>query len=89
MGGGRLQIQRGFAFDPFGIIGGRIEAHPGSTVALGALQSYAYVEDAVLAVIDDDDPLTTAPMFEFINADLKDVTLEGNFKLRGATILGR
>ncbi len=87
IGGGRLQINRSFGF-PFGVIGGRIEAHPGSTVALGTLTAYAYVEDSVLAMIEDNDPLTSEPRFEFSNADLKDVTLEGNFKLSGATILG-
>jgi hypothetical protein len=85
-GGGRLQITRGSTFgDPFGIIGGRIEAHPGSTVSM---QAYTYVEDAVLALIEDEDPLTSAPSFQFVNAELKDVTLEGSFKLSGATIVG-
>jgi hypothetical protein len=88
-GGGRLQIQRGYAFDdPIGIYGGRIEAHPDSTVAIGSGSTYGYIEDAVLATVDDDDPLTSAPSFEFFNTRLQDVSLEGNFKLSGATILG-
>ncbi|MEX0611869.1 MAG: hypothetical protein WD738_17480 [Pirellulales bacterium] len=89
MDGGRLQIQRGFFFDPFALIGGRIEAHPGSTVSLGTVQqSTMLVEDAVLAMIDDEDPLTAAPKFEFYSAELKDATLEGNFKLTGAHFIG-
>ena len=88
-GGGKLQIQRGFVFDNnFGILGGRIEAHPGSTVAFGSPSSYGYIEDAVLAMIDDDDLQTAAPKFEFASTTLKNVTLDGNFKLSGATIEG-
>lgn len=88
-GGGKLLIQRGnFSFD-FGVRGGRIEAYPGSTVAIGATNgsSTAYVEDSVLAVMDDNDPNTAVPVFQF-NGELKNVTLQGKFLMSGASIIG-
>jgi hypothetical protein len=86
--GGRLIIQRGNSSNSFGVVGGRIESHPGSTVTLGTITIPTYVEGSVLALVDDEDPLTAAPKFEFAKAGLKDVTLEGNFKMSGATIMG-
>jgi hypothetical protein len=86
-GGGRLQIQGQFMqfANPVSIVGGRIEAHPGSVVAL---QQYSYVKDAVLALIEDEDPLTSAPRFEFTGGKLENVALEGLIKISGATFLG-
>ena len=89
-GGGKLQIQQGFiSGTTVALRGGRIEAHPESTVVLGTnlSQGPVAVEDAVLAMVDDTNPLTNAPAFEFF-AKLTDVTLEGNFKLSGTDIVG-
>ena len=58
---------------------GRIEAYPGSTVVLGTDFSTVAVEGSVLAAVDDTDPLTAAPAFQF-NAKLTNVSLEGNFR---------
>ena len=67
--------------------GGRIEAYPGSTVVLGTDFSTVAVEGSVLAAVDDTDPLTAAPAFQF-NAKLTNVSLEGNFRFTGATFVG-
>ena len=88
--GGKLQIQQGsIPGTSVALRGRRIEAHPESTVVLGTnlSQGPVAVEDAVLAMVDDTDPLTNAPAFEFF-AKLTDVTLEGNFKLSGTDIVG-
>lgn len=88
-GGGKLQIQRGnFSFD-FGVRGGRIEAYPGSTVSIGATNGTAtgYVEDSILALMDDTDPNTPTPIFQF-GGELKNVTLQGKMAMGGASIIG-
>ena len=87
-GGGKLQIEtQNTSFTSFSILGGRIEAYPGSTVVIGSGNAVTYVEDSVLAAIDDVDPLTAAPAFQF-NSQLKDVTLEGKLPFSGATFTG-
>src|SRR5262249_25014364 len=47
-----------------------------------------YVEDSVLAIMDDTDPNTASPVFQFGSAELKNVTLQGKFVMTGASIIG-
>lgn len=90
-GGGKLQIVRGNLSYDFGVRGGRIEAYPGSTVLFGSTSGYApaYVEDSVLAAMDDTDPSTAAPSFQFVSgSEFKNVTLQGKIGMGGASIIG-
>jgi hypothetical protein len=89
--GGLLQI-RATTSSSNRIVGGRIEAHSGSKVIFNSssFSNRITIEKAILALVDDEIAETPAPQFEFNNrAVLKDVTLEGDFSIKGATLEGR
>ncbi|HEX3599609.1 MAG TPA: hypothetical protein VHU84_05665 [Lacipirellulaceae bacterium] len=61
--------------------GGRIEAYPNSRVTLGGSGGTTNINDAVLASIDDADPLTAAPIFELAGVVLSNPTIEGDIQI--------